>query len=359
MSKKDKDNIISLNDIVDRAEPKKEIQALRKERKILKSEIQALQNEYGNLETYFSDLKEEIEFLAIPPQPKIYKPLKKKVIVKSPCVAVAHFTDWHYGMVQDAEEIENFGEFSPDILEAYINNFVVDFIKWVELHRNTYVINEAVVLCTGDLISGDIHRDLEVTNAFPTPVQSCRCGRFLGSVLTSLSTHFEKLTVHFVVPDNHSRLTRKPQAKQQGLNSHNYTVGYIAKMCCSKQDNIDFNIYISHSKAVTVCNRQYLLTHGHDVMGWAGFPYYGIERKVAKEALSRLWESDLKKFHKCILGHWHAPLRHPWFWIGGSASGTDALDHKQGRKSHPVQCAWMIHPKKREFDEIEFDLHKK
>jgi len=355
--RRSKGDTMDLDQLQNLVDPKKEILALRKERRSLESEIKAMQEEYGNLESYFTDLREEIELLAIAPTPKIYKPTRKSLKVSTPVTPALHFTDWHYGMVQEPDEIEYMGGFSPEVHEAYINNLIVDFVNWVELHRHNYTINEMAILCTGDLISGDIHRDLEVTNAWPTPVQACRCGRFLGQAIASLAPHFTKVIVHFMVPDNHSRLTKKPQAKQQGLNSHNYTVGFIANMCTAALKNVEFNMHISHSKSVTVAKRQYLLSHGHDVRGWAGFPYYGIERKVSREALCRLWEPDYKKFHRCIIGHWHAPLRHPWYWIGGSASGTDALDHKQGRRSKPIQCAWMIHPKKGEFDAVEFDLH--
>ena len=74
------------------------------------------------------------------------------------------------------------------------------------------------------------------------------------------------------------------------------------------------------------------------------------------EALKRLNAPDVTKFHKVLLGHWHSPLAHPWYWIGGSVSGTDALDHKQGRHSPPSQAAWMVHIHHGEFNRTDFWL---
>jgi len=352
-----KDDVHSLADLKNAADPIVEIQALRSERKKLRAEMRRMQKEYGNLQTYFTDLKEAVEGLVIPPQIPQFKPGKSKKVTH-PCTAVLHLTDWHYGAVQEAEEVEFANAFSPEILEARITNLVFDFLKWVEVQRNGYHIPNLTVIVTGDLISGDIHRELQVTNAFPTPVQATKVGFFLGQVLCMLSPHFEAVQVEFAVPDNHARLTKKPQAKQQGLNTHNYVTGFVTDLVVKEQENITFSMHIAHTKAVTVCNRQYLITHGHGVMGWAGFPYYGIERKVAKEALARLHEPEYNRFHKVIMGHWHAPLWHPWYWIGGSASGTDAYDHKQGRRSPPIQTAWLIHPEKNEFNRMEFDLHE-
>ena len=113
---------------------------------------------------------------------------------------------------------------------------------------------------------------------FPTPVQAFECGVIKGHMLSRLAPHFEKIRIEFVVSDNHSRLTTKPQSKQAGLNSHNYVVGHVGKLVSSGQDNIEFNIHHQGTKVVNVAGRNYLLAHGHDVRGWAGFPYYGIER---------------------------------------------------------------------------------
>jgi len=59
------------------------------------------------------------------------------------------------------------------------------------------------------------------------------------------------------------------------------------------------------------------------------------------------------------MGHFHAPLAHPWYWIGGSASGTDAYDHQNGRRAKPIQVAWIVHPKRGEFNRTEFELKTK
>lgn len=350
----DKD-IKTLGEVKAEADPDVEVQALRRKVGNLKVEIKQMQAAYGDLRGYFRDINAAASGLIIPPQPLLYKPPKKK-IVHSPCIAVLHFSDWHYGAVVDAEEVEFMNAFSPEILKGRITNLIADFLNWVNTLRTAYKIEECVILDTGDNISGDIHRGLVVTNAFPTPVQAFKCGVFKGEVISGLCSHFNKVRVEFMTPDNHGRLTAKPQSQQQGLNTHNYVVGHVAKLITSKQKNVEFNIYTSHSKAVQVSTRSYLLTHGHGIMGWAGFPYYGIERKVAREALVRLHEPEHNKFHKVVLGHFHAPLTHPWYWIGGSVSGTDAYDHQQGRRSLPIQCAWINHPKKGEFNRTEFQL---
>lgn len=315
--------------------------------------ISEYRKEHGVLETLFRDLTDYIT--PIKPVPLTYVPGKKRS-VENPIVAVMQVNDGHMGAVQRPTEVEGFGEFNPDICRSRQLKYANKVLDWVGLHRNSYVLDEIVIPVLGDMISGDIHDDLRITNAFPSPVQACEAGILLSDQIAMLSPHFKKVRVEFIVEDNHSRLTKKPQAHEAGLNSLNYIVGFVAKERTKNLLNVEFNVYPQYEAVITVAGRRYLCCHGHGVMGWAGFPYYGIERKVAREALKRLNAPDVTKFHKTLLGHWHSPLAHPWYWIGGSVSGTDALDHKQGRHSPPSQAAWVVHPRHGEFNRTDFWL---
>lgn len=338
----------------DRVNPPNNVCDLLARNQELSSELRRLRREAGRVDNHFQSIRDIL--LPWTPPRQIYRPPKKRLMVRRPCELVIHLTDWHYGACQEASEIEGFNEFSPAHCEVRILNFVDDVLDWLEAHRTSYRVDRANVLVTGDLISGDIHDELRITNAFPTPVQGVGAARLLATVGSKLSQHVEQVTIEFVVADNHGRLTQKPVAKEEGKCTHNYAVGELARAYLARHTNVDFRIHAMYEVSVEVCGRRYLLTHGHGIMGWAGFPYYGIERKVAKEAMIRMNMPDRHKFHKVVMGHYHAPLRHPWYWIGGAASGTDAYDHKAGRHAAPQQVGWFNHPEHGEFDETSFSL---
>jgi hypothetical protein len=278
--------------------------------------------------------------------------------VSSPCSVVLCVNDWHYGAVQASSEVEGFGKFSPEICTERVMGLADKVIKWVEVQRSGYCLDDLTVLALGDFISGDIHDELRITNAFPTPVQSTGAGVLLSDMVAKLAPAFARTSVHFVVPDNHGRLTKKPQAKEEGLNSHNYVVGFVAAERLKAHKAVEFAMYPQYETTVDVRGRRYLLCHGHGVMGWMGFPYYGVERKIAREALRRMNGPDPRRFDKVIMGHWHAPMAHQWYWISGSISGTDAFDHKNARHAPPSQAAWLVHPKYGEFNRIDFNLEQ-
>lgn len=314
--------------------------------------ISEYRKDHGVLEHFFEQVVEAID--ALEPYEKAI--IRKAKRASSPVSVVAQCNDWHMGAVQPASEIEGFNSFSPDVCTARAIEYATKLIEWVDLHRYAYTADELVIPVLGDMISGDIHDELRITNAYPAPVQAVEAGSLLARFVQILAPHFKKVRVEFVVEDNHARLTKKPQAREAGLNSMNYVVGFVAKEKLAAHKNVTFNMYPVYEACINVQGRRYLCCHGHGVMGWGGHPYYGIDRKVSKEALKRMNAPDITKFHKILMGHWHTPATLQWYWIGGSMSGTDAFDHKCGRHAEPSQAAWFVHPKHGEFDRTDFRL---
>ena len=314
---------------------------------------------HGKLEDFFAQLASNIQpVLALP---GTYDMSSEKA--DSACVAVMRISDGHMGAIQMPDEIESFNEFNPDICRSRQIDYAQRFCKWVNITRSAYRIDELAVIVTGDLISGDIHEELRVTNAFPAPVQCVRAAEVLVEQMRIVAANFEKVTVHFLVEDNHARLTKKPQAKEAGYNSFNYVVGKIAEIYLSKIKNVEFNIYPQYEKVVSVLNRKYLIAHGHGIKGWMGIPWYSIERHIGKEAKSRLQiiMNDITRakdigFHKFVFGHYHTYFETDLYSCCPSVSGTDAYDHKSGRHSEPGQSGWIVHPKLKEINHNNFRL---
>ena len=130
-----------------------------------------------------------------------------------------------------------------------------------------------------------------------------------------------------------------------------------------KHDNVIFNIHAMNEKVISVSTMNYLITHMHGVRSWMGIPWYGIERRTAREATARqsIIMDDIKRakeigFNKVIHGHFHTPFDTMLFSCGGSVSGTDAYDHQCGRYAEPSQSAWMVHPRHGEFNRVNFRL---
>lgn len=332
---------------------------LRERERILEN----YKRDHGRLEIFFEQILNEIT--PIVPLPVIAHHKNTETEYD----AVIHISDTHIGAVQMADEIEGFGEYNSLIARQRGIQFAERVVNWVERHRTSYNIRKLTVLATGDLISGDIHDELKITNEFPAPVQCVRASELFAEQIAIFAPHFDQVVVEFLTEDNHGRLTKKPQAKEAGLNSFNYLVGYMSKLHLAGHSNVDFRIHPMYEKVVHVGNRQYLITHGHGIRGWMGIPWYSIERKQNREARARLeiimdayeHEMDMIKrigFHKFVFGHFHFPIDTPLYSGNGSTQGTDAYDHQNGRYADPSQSAWLISPKYGEFDRTNFNLKR-
>ena len=258
-------------------------------------------------------------------------------------------TDWHYGAVTQKDEVDGFGEFNPDIAEARIERLGEAIIKKTLTQRHGYDVPHLHILGTADFISGGIHQELLTTNAFPEPVQAVRCGYALGALIAMFSEHFQTVTADIVTLDNHGRLTKKPQAAEGGLNNWCYVVAEIAKRHVENHKNVDFRIHAKPSALVTIGPEKYLCFHGHQIKGWSGIPYYGLDRRVAMEAVKRMGLPDVA-FTKLVSGHLHHAVNGMTWNLGGSLSGTDAFDHSCGRHAKPHQTSWFVHDEHGEFD---------
>ena len=318
--------------------------------------------EHGKLEVFFSQVMAHVSPIA--PLNSIYqKTYKSKKKVSSPITPVGHGTDSHMGAVQKADEIEHFNEYSPEICKIRNIGFITSMLDWIMLHRNVYTIKNCHMVYTGDLVSGDIHDELRVTNAFPVTQQVVEAAKIHTEQIALLAPHFETVIIDFLTEDNHSRLTKKPQAKEAGINSYGYLIAEFMKAYLSKHTNVIFNIHAMHEKVISISTMNYLITHAHSVKSWMSTPWYGIERRIAREATARqaIIMKDIKRakevgFDKFIHGHFHTPFNSQLFCCGGSVSGTDAYDHGSGRHAAPSQSAWMIHPKHGEFNRTDFQL---
>lgn len=354
MASKKKPVEIDVNDVIEDVTPQSPlIQKLRSDKQGLLKRIATLEIQAGANEDFLDEFRGALSSIK-PLEAVRYVPKDRKV--GHPMSAVAVFSDWHIGEVIRPSEVEGFNSFSWEIAQKRMYYFGKKFTDWITVQQSVGCIDELVVVVVGDMISGDLHHELVAHNEFPSPEQAIRAGCLLSKTVAELAPHFKKVRVEFIVIDNHSRLTRKMQFKGGGDNSFGNVVGFVAKERLRSHHNVEFNLHKSIQEIVEVRGRKYLCGHGATIKGFAGIPWYGVERKVAKEAKARRRMVQDKSFDKLILGHYHTPILTPDFMMNGSLSGTSEYDHGEGRHANPCQVAFLVHPKIGEVQWNEFYL---
>ena len=323
--------------------PDQEVAHLRAKVSELERRLKAEQDLTGEARIITLALTEAIQ--AATPKKIEYK---KQKSTESPLTHVMQLTDLHNGEVTKRDEVDGFGEFNPDIFDARLADLGRKILAQTAVLRAGYNIPRLHILGTGDYISGDIHEELQVTNAYPAPVQAVTCGLRLGALVEMMAPHFSEVLVDMITLDNHGRMGKKNQASEGGENNWGYVVAHIVKQYLSRHSNVDVRIHAKASALIEIGKERYLLFHGHQIKGWAGIPYYGFDRRVAMEAVKRMNVPE-SAFTKMVIGHFHTAMDSPNWLIGGSLSGTNAFDHGSGRHAPAHQTSWLVHPSHGQF----------
>lgn len=112
--------------------------------------------------------------------------------------------DLHYG----ASHSNYWGEYNSDICKDMMKKYLDRIIKIAETHNS----ENCIVWENGDVISGNIHRSIQVTNKENVIEQVMGASELIAEFVAELSKHFR--TVKFIsVSGNHSRIdTNKDNA---------------------------------------------------------------------------------------------------------------------------------------------------
>lgn len=334
----------NLEDFQSLHSPTQEVEHLRGLVRELETKLAGQRKEVGEQRVLNMALTDAIK--AGTPTKMLYKAKKHS---GTPITHVLQLTDLHNGEVTKKDEVDGFNEFNPEIFTQRLQKLISAVIDVTNVKRSGFNIPRLHVLGTGDYISGDIHEELKVTNAYPTPVQAVRAGYDIGETIAMAAPHFEKIDCDFITLDNHGRMTRKNQAAEGGENNWGYVVAHIVKQYLRRFSNVEVKIHAKASALVPIGAERYLLFHGHQIKGWAGLPYYGFDRRVAMEAVKRMGFPETG-FTKLLCGHFHTAFEGLLWMIGGSLSGTNAFDHACGRHARAHQTSWLVHPVHGQFD---------
>lgn len=105
--------------------------------------------------------------------------------------------DLHYGAVHD----NHWGKYDSGICVSMMSHYLNEIIKIAETHHS----ENCIVWENGDVISGAIHRSIQITNKENVIEQVMGASELIAEFLAELSKHFK--TVKFVsVSGNHSRI---------------------------------------------------------------------------------------------------------------------------------------------------------
>ncbi|MDE2106974.1 MAG: hypothetical protein KGL39_57700, partial [Patescibacteria group bacterium] len=256
-------------------------------------------------------------------------------------------SDVHMGEVIDAEEILGINAFDPDICRKRLRRYF-DAVCTIGQRWASDTDCEGVLLAlAGDLVSGDIHEEIRITNAITSQEQILGAASAIGAGISALLETYGR--VHVIgVPGNHGRPTIKPTAKLYARLSYDSLVVSMIAGKFASDERVTFQSGKSTDQITPIFGRTVFTSHGDKMgsgggMGFAG-PILPIVRGTKKVQAQ---QSAIGRAPNLILhGHYHTTANPGNVLSNGSVPGYSEFGNDlRGVVEPPQQWAFLLHSK--------------
>ena len=253
-------------------------------------------------------------------------------------------SDAHYPEVVDPEACFGIG-YGPDICRERMQTLRDSTLSYYQLRTQAYPVDKLTIAVLGDMLSGNIHDELEVTNADPMCEALVNMAYMLHEFGKDMAETFPEVEM-VIMPGNHPRMTKKPRHKNKWDNFE-WLMGKMIEALATNQFKVTVpkDIVYRHQ----VFDKVIGMTHGDGVKisSFAGIPHYSLQRR--RNALQNmLREVNQNQVDLLIYGHFHQLIydQAAGFLINGSIKGPDEFSiNTRYSAVAPVQALLTFHKK--------------
>jgi predicted phosphodiesterase len=156
------------------------------------------------------------------------------------------------------------------------------------------------------------------------------------------------------VPGNHSRLDKKPRAKNATYDNVEWIFYYFLRKHYRDQGNENVQVEVPNTfeSRIQIYNTRYLVTHGAEFRGGGGItgpllPWMrGYQKKQQQSASVSRWTTKKLNFDILLMGHWHQAAFLEEIIVNGAIVEMGEYAH-QAQFPYQPSCSnlWMTHPR--------------
>ena len=314
----------------------RKLRVVNTERNRLAIDNKRLETELKTMETALAESKHLV------PQPGWLKPKRSRGGAKR-ATLVAMLSDVHAGERVEAEEMQGFNAYNLDVAEFRLKRF---FEKTIKLNRDYIAgveLDGIVLTLGGDMVSGDIHDELQQTNELSTFDTIMWLAPRLLAGIEMWAEEFPQ--VHVVsVPGNHGRDSKVPRFKGRSAHNADTMLSHIVAFK-GVGDKVTFDIPESFDADFQVYGFRFSVEHG-DNMRFSGTSEIGAFGPVKRGTLrkSRQRQGEGRPMDYNLVGHFHQfiPAWSQGFVMNGSLKGYDEYARGWKFTPEPPQQALVV-----------------
>lgn len=267
------------------------------------------------------------------------------------------FSDTHAAEVVEPEAVLGMNEYNWDVMVARMAKIQRSVISY---QRNRpYPIRKLWIGELGDMFSGDIHEELQITNDRTIDEAVVDFSHDFAEFLLAFKPYFEEIEI-VCVPGNHPRRSQKPMAKLQQANADWLHYNFTAALLRDDEQFV-FNHPRSHFADALICGRHRMLfMHGDGIRStMPGVPWGGVVRRVT--TLQSQFAKAGQPIDYVAMGHFHTANSIEGVgirtFVNGSVKGADEYSLQRfGHGQDPSQLLLTFHPENGLTDTSHIDL---
>jgi len=311
--------------------------------KQLKKELRAAQAESADaaaIKSYIGSAVIDAARLSLPQW--VREPIRK---ASAPGVPLLFLSDLHWGERVFPGQINGVNRYNLDIARTRLHYTVETAIKLLRILDRDMRYPGIVLPLGGDMISGNIHEELQATNELNTMPTVLDLYGQLIRVIARMRDVFGFVYLPCVT-GNHGRDTRKIWAKDRHHTSFDWLLyGLLAKHFESDK-RIKFYIPDGSDALFRIYDTRINLTHGDQFRGGDGLigPLGPITRGDHKKR-SRNSQVGME-YDLLMMGHFHQYMHLTRLLVNGSLKGYDEYAYANNFGfEQPQQALFVTHPR--------------
>lgn len=266
---------------------------------------------------------------------------------KGAAIVVAQMTDWHLDEVVAPDEVFEINAYNRAIAHARIRRWVEKVVSLPHEYMAGIDIEGVVIPATGDLFTGEIHRELKETNEARLLESVLYWMEPIMGALSTLEREYPRVAVHAVV-GNHGRVSEKPIFKGRVYDNVEWLFWSLVRdRLADRGSRVEVEVSASMDLNVVIYGRNHLLTHGDQFKGGTGISgafaplSLGAHRKTRRQAIANM------PMETMVIGHLHQLINIPGVIMGGTMKGYDEYAFGLNLPPDPngaAQAMWITTP---------------
>jgi len=326
-----------------------ELRRLRDERDSLRASLKEAERRAGDAEARERDI---LGLTKDPLRPRLVVPSADDIrSSRGERTVIIHLSDVQYGETVLLEEMDGLNRYDSTVAKNRLGRFFSHAADLMTTYWKGDPPAEIILCLGGDLISGNLHAELEQTN-FPTVPETVReVGEHIAGGIIMLRNEVKRPLRVYAVPGNHGRTTPKPQSKHRASSSLDLLAADFAEAVTRGAKVKDVSFYKAHSPDVyfSVYNWHWLLNHGDTMSGKGGGTGFigqaAVIIKGHRKLVDTSWRSG-RPVHFVLTADRHTSLRTTFGWANGSVVGYN--DYARDLRADPEparQDMLVVHPR--------------